>query len=52
MIAYDLLVYNGDVGIVGENGSTASNNLLAYDTFTVTVNGVTYGNKNGAERFE
>ena len=52
VIAYDLLVYNGDVGIVGEDGSSTSNNLFAYDTFTLTINGVIYGNKNGAARFE
>ena len=52
VIAYDVLVYNGGVGILGENGSNSSNNILDYDTFTVIVNGVTYGNKNGAEMFE
>ena len=51
-VYYDVLVYNGDVGILGENGSNSSNNFLEYDTFTVIVNGVTYGNKNGAERFD
>ena len=48
VIDYDVLVYNGNVGIQDENGATEANNLLAYDTFTITVSGVTYGNKNGA----
>jgi hypothetical protein len=39
-VANDLMVYNGDVGILGENGSTASNNSPYSDTFTVIVNGV------------
>ncbi len=51
VIDYDVLVYNGNVGIQGENGATEANNLLAYDTFTITVSGVTYGNKNGAIEF-
>ena len=50
-VYYDLLVYNGDVGILGENGSNSSNNVLEYDTFSIIVNGVTYANKNGAESF-
>jgi titin len=52
LVGYSLLVYNGDVGILGENGSTPDNNSLASDTFTITVNGVTYGNKNGATDFD
>ncbi len=44
----DLVIYNGNVGIVYENGATDANNPLAYCTFTITVNGVTYGNKNGS----
>ena len=51
VIDYDVLVYNGNVGILCENGATEANNLLAYGTFTVTVNGVTYGNKNGPIEF-
>ena len=52
LVGYDLLVYNGDVGILGENGSTPSNNSLTSDTFTITIGGVTYGNKNGATDFD
>jgi hypothetical protein len=48
VIDYDVLVYNGNVGILFEHGATEAGNLLAYGTFTLTVNGVTYGNKNGA----
>ena len=48
VIDYDVLVYNGNVGIFFENGATETSDLLAYGTFTLTVNGVTYGNKNGA----
>jgi hypothetical protein len=51
-VADDLLVYNGDVGILGENGSNSSDNFIAYNTLTITINGVTYGNKNGAETFD
>jgi titin len=52
LVGYSLLVYNGDVGILGENGSTPDNNSLVSDTFTITVNGITYGNKNGATDFD
>ena len=48
MIDYDVLVYNGNVGIFFENGATETSDLLAYGTFTMIVNGVTSGNKNGA----
>jgi large repetitive protein len=51
VVADDLLVYNGDVGILGENGSTSTNNTTYNDTLTIIVNGVTSGNKNGAEKF-
>jgi large repetitive protein len=51
-IENNLIVYNGDVGILGEDGSTSQNNTLMENVFTITLNGVTYGNKNGATRFE
>jgi hypothetical protein len=50
-LASDLFVYNGDVGILGENGSNLANNTFASDTFLITVSGVTYGNKNGGLNF-
>jgi hypothetical protein len=52
LIGYDLLAYNGDVGILGENGSNASNNSLTGDTFFVTVNGLTFGNNKGDTDFD
>ncbi len=51
-VAYDLVVYNGNVGVLGESRSTAQNNSFYGDTYTITVNGATYDNKNGATLFE
>ena len=51
-VEYDLFVYNGDVGILGDSGSNPSNNTVANDTYFVTVNGVTYGNTDGRTLFE
>lgn len=48
---YDLIVYNGDVGILGENGSNLANNTFQNDTFYVVVGATTYGNTNGAMNF-
>jgi parallel beta-helix repeat protein len=48
LVGYDTLVYNGDVGVLGEDGSDFNNNSLVSPTFTITVNGITYGNRNGA----
>ena len=49
----DLIVYNGNVGIQGVYGSNDQNNSInTNDRFTVTVNGVVYGNKNGPTDFD
>ncbi len=48
----DLIVYNGNVGIQGLYGSNTQNNFIVNDVFTVTVNGVVYGNKNGPMDFD
>ena len=47
----DLIVFNGNVGIQGLYGSNNQNNYIN-DVFTVTVNGVAYGNKNGPTDFD
>jgi hypothetical protein len=52
LIGYDTIVYNGDVGILGENGSTPDNNSLVSDTFSVTVNGTTFRNSKGDMDFD
>ncbi len=52
VIAYDVLVYNGNVGVLGENGTTETSDQLLYDTFTLIVNGLAYSNKNGATMFD
>ena len=52
VIANDLIIDNGDVGVLGANGSTAQDNIFYGDTYTLTIGGVTYGNKNGATKFE
>ena len=48
----DLIVYNGNVGIQGLYGSNTQNNFIVNDVFTVTVNGVVYGYKNGPMDFD
>ncbi len=48
----DLICYNGDVGILGINGSSDQDNDISGDFFTVTVSGITYGNAHGATLFD
>jgi titin len=50
-ITNSLICYNGGYGIEGISGSSASNNIITGDTFTVTIGTTTYGNKHGATYF-